>query len=141
MTIPSGRGGGRVSPADVSGSGAWSGVAGRSRKSPASSCEARRDSTSSWISGGAEDAAINAARCVGGSLTAASKSAPTRSQRSLILVPGEFSLQPRARQCPVALDRGRRDAKGFGGFFDAKAAEIAQLDDFRLTLVEPGESI
>ena len=94
------------------------------------------------MSVGSPDARTSASRSAGGFASAASNSAPTRSQRSASLIRAASSaLQPRARERPVALHGRRRDVERFGRFLDRQPAEVAQLDDLGLTLVERGQPL
>src|SRR4051812_17368164 len=51
----------------------------------------------------------------------------------------ELPAQPGPCRCPFALDRRWRNVECFGCLFDAQAAEVTQLDESRLTSIEPSE--
>ena len=51
----------------------------------------------------------------------------------------QFALEPRARQRPLALDRGRRDVEGLGCLADRQAAEETEFDHLCRPGVEIGQ--
>jgi len=51
-----------------------------------------------------------------------------------------FVTQPSLCHIPVTFHGSGRDAKNFGGFFDAQTAKISEFDDSLLSLVKHGKS-